>query len=120
MDVGALRASPIGRLVPIAGIDWRTGSPYEYFAYVPDRLPDALRLADATREAVGDAGDRLARFDRIVRRLGRAGTARDLLGSLYEPGATATQARDWGRGEPLTAGLVNGLQAVLVRGTRGD
>ena len=120
MNVGALRASPIGELVPISGVDWRTGKPYEYFAYVPDPLPGAVRLAGATWAVLGNAGDRLARLDRTVRRLGCGAASRDPVASLCERGATAYQALDWAHGEPLTAGLVNGLQAALVQGTRGD
>lgn len=35
-----LRASPIGRLVPISGHDARFGEDYEADAFVPDDLPD--------------------------------------------------------------------------------
>jgi hypothetical protein len=120
VDVGALRASPIGQLVPISGTDWRTGSSYQHFAYVPDPLPDAVALADATWAAVGAAGDKLGRLDRTARMLGRAATARDPVASVFEPGATAAQAFDWAGGRTLTAGVVSGLQAALVHGTRGD
>jgi hypothetical protein len=115
MQIGGLRASPIGQLVPISGIDWRTGKSYEYLAYVPAPLPDAVALADATRAAVGDAADKLVRLDLTARKLGR-----DLVGSLSEPAARYAPALEWARGEPLTAELVNRLHAALVRGTGGD
>lgn len=120
VDVGALRASPIGQLVPISGTNWQTGSSYRYFAYVPDPLPDAVALADGTLTAVGTACDKLERLNRTARKLGRAATSRDIVASLFEHGAAAAPALDWARGKPLTVGLVNGLQAALVHGTRGD
>jgi hypothetical protein len=120
VDVGALRASPIGQLVPIAGTDWRTGSSYQHFAYVPDPLPDAVAVADATWIAVGIAGQKLERLNRSARKLGRAASARDTVASLFEPGAAAAPALHWARGEPLTVGLVHALQAALVHGARGE
>ena len=120
MDVGALRASPIGQLVPISGTDWRTGSSYQHFAYVPDPLPDAVVLADTTWTAVGSAGAKLERLDRTARKLGRAAIARDTVTPLFEQGAVVAPALDWAGGKPLTVGLVHGLQAALVHGTRGD
>jgi hypothetical protein len=83
-------------------------------------LPDAVALADGTWTAVRTAGDKLMRLDRAVHRLGRPVPARDTVASLVEPGAQAAAALDWARGEPLTVGLVNGLQAALVHGTPGD
>jgi Fic/DOC family len=120
VDVGVLRASPIGQLVPISGTDWRTGSPYQHFAYVPDPLPDAVVLADATWRAVGTAAEKLVRLDRTARQLCRAPTARDTVAALFEHGAATAPALEWAGGKPLTAGLVNELQAALVHGTRGD
>ncbi len=57
MDLDALRASPIGQLVPIAGNDRRRGE-FSYFAYVPDPLPapDDLQLSSATWNVVFEAG----------------------------------------------------------------
>jgi Fic/DOC family len=120
VDVGALRASPIGQLVPISGTDWRTGSSYHYFAYVPDPLPDVVALADATWTAVGIAGDKLDRLNRTARKLGRAAGPRDTVASLFEHGAAAAPALHWARGAPLTVGLLDALQAALVHGARGD
>ncbi|MBV9473529.1 MAG: Fic family protein, partial [Solirubrobacterales bacterium] len=119
MDIGALRASPIGQLVSISGTDWRTGSPYRHFAYVPDALPDAVAVAEATWRAVGTVEDQLARLDRTARRLGRVATGR-AVESLYERGAASAPALQWATQKPLTAALVNGLQAALVHRTRGD
>jgi hypothetical protein len=83
-------------------------------------LPDAVALADTTWTAVGSAGDELVRLDRTARKLGRAASARATVASLFEHGAAAAPALDWARGKPLTVGLVSGLQAALVHGTRGD
>jgi hypothetical protein len=83
-------------------------------------LPDAVALSDATWTAVGTAGDKLVRLDRTARNLGHAAPARDTVASLFELGAAAAPALHWARGKPLTVGLVNGLQAALVRGARGD
>jgi hypothetical protein len=118
VDVGALRASPIGQLVPISGTDWQTGGSYPYFAYVPDPLPDVVALANATWTAVGIAGDKLERLNRTARKLGRAAGPRDTVASLFEHGAAAAPALHWARGEPLTVGLVHALQAALVHGAR--
>jgi len=115
-----LRASAIGELVPISGTDWRTGRAYECLAYVPDPLPDVVVLANATRAAIGVACDKLVRLDHAARKLGRAGIPSDPVASLSECGATVPQACDWALGKPLTADLVNGLQAALVQGERGD
>ena len=116
-----MRASPIGQLVPISGTDWRTGSPYRYVAYVPDPLPATVVLADATRTALGIAGEKLARLDKTARKLGRGATARDAAAApLFEDGASLVPALDWASGKPLTAGLVHGLQAAVVQGRRGD
>ena len=66
MDVEKLRGSPIGSLVPIRGYDPRFGEDYEYFAYVPDALPDALQLSAATYNAVVDAAAAMARADQAA------------------------------------------------------
>jgi hypothetical protein len=120
VEFGALSASPIGQLVPISGTDWRTGSAYQHFAYLPAPLPDAVALVGRTWTAVRTADAKLARLDRTAHRLGVAAPARDTLASLVEHGAAAPPALDWARGTPLTVGLVNGLQAALVHGTQGD
>ncbi|HEV3053102.1 MAG TPA: DUF6777 domain-containing protein [Solirubrobacteraceae bacterium] len=115
-----MRASPIGRLAPISGADWRTGRSYEYFAYVPEPLPDTVALSEATWAAVGATDDKLARLDRVARKLAGAAIPAHPIASLYEHGATGGQAFEWARREPLTAALVNKLQAIVVSGTRGD
>jgi Domain of unknown function (DUF6777)/Fic/DOC family len=120
VDIGAMRASPIGQLVSISGTDWRTGRSYRYFAYVPDPLPDTVALADVTRSVLTVAGEKLRRLNKTARKLGRAPIAHDAPAPLFEHGASADQALDWASGMPLSTGLFNGLQAAVVQGTRGD
>ena len=69
MDLEALRASPIGRLVPITGTDGRTAQHYEYFAYLADPLPEAVDLSPATWAAVVRAEAALARLDEAARQI---------------------------------------------------
>jgi hypothetical protein len=83
-------------------------------------LPDAVALVDATWAAVRSAGDKLEGLDRTACQLGRGATGDDAVASLMELGAAAEPALSWARGNKLTVGLVHELQAVLVRGTRGD
>lgn len=54
MDVEALRASPVGQLVPINGTDERLRT-YDYFAFLPDPLPDVPDLTAAAWSAVAQA-----------------------------------------------------------------
>ncbi|MHB8692493.1 MAG: DUF6777 domain-containing protein [Solirubrobacteraceae bacterium] len=83
-------------------------------------MPETVALADATCTAVDAAGDKLGRLDQTSRELRGAATAHDTVASLFEAGAASAPALDWARGAPLTVALVNGLQAALVNGTRGD
>jgi Fic family protein len=58
-----LRASPIGRLVPISGHDARFGEDYEADAFVPDDLPDRVDLPGPVWMAVSEAMTELGRLD---------------------------------------------------------
>jgi Fic family protein len=69
MDLEALRASPIGRLVPVSGTDGRTGQHYDYFAYLADPLPEAVDLSPATWAVVVRAEAALARLDEAARQI---------------------------------------------------
>lgn len=62
MDVEALSKSPVGKLVPIAGVDARWGS-YDYFAFVPDVLPPEIQLSAGTVRIVADAAMAIGRLD---------------------------------------------------------
>lgn len=69
MDIAALRASPIGQLVPISGTDGRTGEHYESFAYLADSLPESVQLASETWTVVARAEAALARLDQAARQV---------------------------------------------------
>ncbi len=61
MDLEALHASPVGQLVPISGHDERVQE-YNYFAFVPDPLPDAVQLDGSTWNKVADESEALGRL----------------------------------------------------------
>lgn len=63
MDLRRFSDSPIGRLVPVRGIDGRFGIPYEHVAYVADPLADEPALSAETWRAVNAANRALARLD---------------------------------------------------------
>lgn len=69
MDLEALRNSPIGQLVPIAGTDGRTGKHYDYFAYLADPLPPSVELQSSTWTIVAGAEAALARLDQAARQI---------------------------------------------------
>jgi len=76
VDVEALRASPIGRLVPISGTDGRTGTHYDYYAYLADPLPASVELSTSTWKAVVSAEAALARLDQAARQVPNPGLLR--------------------------------------------
>ena len=69
MDVEALRRSPVGTLVPISGVDPRTGEHYDHWAFLPAPLPATVALTDATWSAIVDAETALARLDQAARQV---------------------------------------------------
>ena len=69
MDVGALRGSPVGQLVPISGTDGRTGLHYDAFAFLADPLPNTVDLASSTWTTVAQAEAALARLDQAARQV---------------------------------------------------
>jgi Fic family protein len=69
MDLEASGASPVGRLVPIAGTDGRTGQRYESFAYLADPLPRSVELSSSTWTIVVRAEAALARLDQAARQV---------------------------------------------------
>jgi Fic family protein len=71
VDLEALRSSPIGQLVPIAGRDGRTGAEYRYFAYLANPLPSDLLLSSETWTIVAEAESGLARLDQASRQVPR-------------------------------------------------
>jgi Fic family protein len=69
MDENLLSASPIGTLVPISGYDPRTQQEYHAQAYVPDPLPDDVKLSGPTHAAVARAAGFVARADQAATQL---------------------------------------------------
>lgn len=69
MDLKALRESPIGELVEIAGVEVRTGSEYEHFAYLPRALPAEVALTAGAWKLIAKAEASLARLDQAARQL---------------------------------------------------
>jgi Fic family protein len=69
VNIALVGDSPIGRLVPVSGVDQRTGEEYSHFAYVPDPLPRVVTLTSATWTAVTRAEAALARLDEASRQL---------------------------------------------------
>src|SRR5919201_2460942 len=63
MNLEAIRESPIGQLVPISGVDQRSGGEYEHHAYLPDPLPDDASLTSETWTIVARAEGALGRLD---------------------------------------------------------
>lgn len=66
-----MRQSPIGQLVPIGGTDPRTMTPWEYWAYVPDALPELPDLTSRALALSAKAGAAVARLDEAVAQLPR-------------------------------------------------
>lgn len=63
MDIKAIEKSPIGRLVPIAGFDQRTGSEFSHKAFLPEPLPSEVSLSGKTWTTVARAEAALGRLD---------------------------------------------------------
>jgi len=66
MDLAAISASPVGKLVPIRWLDPWQGGIHDHQAFVPDPLPvelDALELSGATWSVVVAAATALAKLD---------------------------------------------------------
>src|ERR1044072_9299998 len=72
MDLAAIARSPVGRLVPISGIDPYRQDFYEHQAFLPDPLPfdlDDLVLAHETWTTVVEAAAALAKLDQAGRQV---------------------------------------------------
>lgn len=69
MDVEALSKSPVGHLVPISGVDSKTGAAWEYYAFVPDPLPQEPALSLKTVNIATMAAMEVARLDQAVSQL---------------------------------------------------
>lgn len=71
MDIDAVGASPIGKLVPISGTDPRSMQPWTYWAYLPDPLPTDPTLSASATAAAAKAAMAIARLDEAVAQLPR-------------------------------------------------
>jgi Fic family protein len=71
MDVEAVRDSPIGKLVPISGIDPRSMKEWDYWAYLPDDLPAMPPLTPHALALSAKAAAAVARLDEAVAQLPR-------------------------------------------------
>ncbi len=70
MDLIAIESSPIGRLVPIRGIDPSRGEYYEHHAFLPEPLaPElhAFEVSASTWSTVVEAAAALAKLDQAGR-----------------------------------------------------
>lgn len=68
MDLEALGKSPVGKLVPIEGVDAVVGE-FSYWAYLPDPLPTRPDLSLATWNAVSEASRALGRLHQACAQL---------------------------------------------------
>lgn len=69
MDAERFRASPVGNVVRLAGVDGRTQRPYSHWAYVADPLRDEPSLTGATWRAVARAEHALGRLEQAGRQV---------------------------------------------------
>jgi len=69
VDVEALKDSPVGRLVPISGTDYRRAEEFHHYAFVPMPLPPTLPLREETYALVSEAALALGRLDAAADRL---------------------------------------------------
>lgn len=56
-------STPLGRLVPVTGIDQRYQEPYSHHAFLPDALPTSIELSTAAWAAITAAQGDIARLD---------------------------------------------------------
>ncbi len=59
----------MGHLVPISGVDQRTGQGYDYWAFVPNPLPETIQLQPATWTQVAITEAALARLDQASQQI---------------------------------------------------
>ncbi|MFC4858734.1 Fic family protein [Actinophytocola glycyrrhizae] len=69
MQVDDFRSSTVGDLVPISGIDPRTGQTFRHWAYVPHPLPTRVDLRPGTYKAISEADRALGAMDARVAQL---------------------------------------------------
>lgn len=69
MDHDRFSSSPVGRLVPLRGIDGRTGVEYDHLAFSPDALQEPPELSGSTWTAVTRASRALGRLSQAARQV---------------------------------------------------
>jgi Fic family protein len=60
VDIEALKKSPCGRLVPVSGVDMRTGERWDHYAFIPTPLPDVPQLGYPALDAATKAAMAIA------------------------------------------------------------
>ncbi|MFJ7211600.1 Fic family protein [Amycolatopsis sp. NPDC098790] len=73
MQVEAFQQSPVGRLVPVSGVDGRTKQSYDHFAFVPASLPSVVELSPGTYKIISEADRALGALDALTDRLPNPG-----------------------------------------------
>ncbi len=76
MNPAEFRGSPMGGLLQINGVDGRTGTSYESYAFLPHPLPEAIELTSATWTTVAQTEAELARLDQAARHIPEPGLVR--------------------------------------------
>jgi Fic family protein len=89
-----MRNSPIGRLVPIAGVHIPTGERYEYWAFAPDSLPQAIEMTPRTQTTIARAEEALAELDRSAREIAAPMQLQSVLDGSYGALAEVAGARN--------------------------
>ena len=69
MDLGRFQNSPIGRLVPISGIQGSTKQSYNYYAFLPNHLPHNIDLKNQTHTLVAEAARQLGNLQGLLQNL---------------------------------------------------
>lgn len=69
MDLERFQNSPIGRLVPISGIQGSTKQSYSYCAFLPNQLPRSLDLKNQTNTLVAEAARQLGNLQGLLQNL---------------------------------------------------
>lgn len=69
MQVERFRDSPVGRLVPITGMDAGLNEPYDHVAYVPNPLPSTVELSQGTYKTLENASRALGSLETHIQLL---------------------------------------------------
>jgi Fic family protein len=69
VQVESFEQSPVGRLVPVSGVDGRTKQAYHHYAFVPAPLPSVVDLSPGTYKLISEADRALGSLDALTDRL---------------------------------------------------